>query len=312
MNVAKANQHSRDRARRWFLPVFCAAGLAGCVSTEPDTGRADADGITLHTEVQGAGPPVLLIHGFGASTYTWRHVMPALAEDFRVVAVDLKGFGQSPKPRDGRYSILDQVDLIEALIDRLDLQDLTLVGHSYGGGVALLTSLRLLAKDPARLSRLVLIGSAAYEEGTPAFIRLLQIPLLGDLAVRLIPEAWQVKHILRKAYYADDKISDEALRAYTAPLEQPGAKHAALHTARAVRELDLDALNRQFPNISVPTFIVWGRQDEIIPLELGQRLAAAIPDSTLRIVENCGHIPHEEQPDETIALTRGFLLGARP
>jgi len=309
-SYCSAAQGRRTAIRRFVLPLYLMSVLVSCASAELDGSRAGSDAIELHTEVQGSGAPVLLIHGFGASTYTWRHLAPALAQNFRVVAVDLKGFGQSPKPRDGRYSIYDQVDLIEQLIYRLDLKNVIIVGHSYGGGVALLTSLRLIAEDPARLSRLVLIGSAAYEQGTPAFIRLIQVPLLGDLAVRLIPESWQAKWILRRAYYDDDKITEEIARSYSKPLRHAGAKYAVIRTARSLRQLDSAQIAEQFTSISVPTFILWGRHDRIIPLELGQRLAETIPNSSLRIIENCGHIPHEEHPEVTISLIREFLLEA--
>ena len=93
--------------------------------------------VNLYYEEQGKGPPVLLLHGFGASTFTWRHVAPDLAETHRVIAVDLKGFGQSDKPFDERYSVSDQAELLAQLIEDKDLRDLTIVGHSFGGGVAL-------------------------------------------------------------------------------------------------------------------------------------------------------------------------------
>ncbi|MBE3110073.1 MAG: alpha/beta fold hydrolase, partial [Acidobacteria bacterium] len=94
--------------------------------------------VRLFVEEKGEGKPVLLIHGFGASTFTWRGVAPELAQDNHVIAVDLKGFGQSDKPLDERYAASDQAALLAQLIEARDLRDLTLVGHSYGGGIALL------------------------------------------------------------------------------------------------------------------------------------------------------------------------------
>ena len=113
--------------------------------------------VKLYYQEEGSGRPLLLIHGFGASTFTWRRVAPDLARDHRVIAVDLKGFGQSDKPFDSRYSVYDQAELLAQLIEEKDLRDLTLVGHSYGGGIALLLALEADGRLQGRLSRLVLL-----------------------------------------------------------------------------------------------------------------------------------------------------------
>ncbi len=103
----------------------------------------DEPRIDLHVEVSGSGKPVLLIHGFGNSVYVWRHLAPALAQQNRVIAIDLKGFGDSPKPADERYSVYEQARLIRDYVEDNDLKDVTIVGHSLGGGIALVASLYL-------------------------------------------------------------------------------------------------------------------------------------------------------------------------
>ena len=123
--------------------------------------------VNLYYEEQGKGPPVLLLHGFGASTYTWRHITPELARTHRVIAVDFKGFGQSDKPFDERYSVLDQAELIAQLIEDKDLRDLTIVGHSFGGGVALRLALEANTRLGGRIARLVLLDSIAYQQQIP-------------------------------------------------------------------------------------------------------------------------------------------------
>src|SRR5262245_52471382 len=92
--------------------------------------------VKLHYEIHGAGKPVIFLHGFGASTYSWRHLIPSLKTHFKLIMIDLKGFGQSPKPNDNNYSAHDQANLICQFIIQEDLRNVTLVGHSYGGGVA--------------------------------------------------------------------------------------------------------------------------------------------------------------------------------
>jgi pimeloyl-ACP methyl ester carboxylesterase len=143
--------------------------------------------VNLYYEEQGKGPPVLLLHGFGASTFTWRHIAPELAQTHRVIAVDLKGFGQSDKPFDERYSVSDQAELLAQLIEDKDLRDLTIVGHSFGGGVALRLALEANARLQGRISRLVLLDSIAYQQQIPVFFRLLDVPLVSQVGVRMVP-----------------------------------------------------------------------------------------------------------------------------
>src|SRR5919106_720766 len=136
--------------------ILSACGLsAGDVLDGPYArlGPPDAP-VKLYYRDEGSGPPLLLIHGFGASTFTWRYVAPDLARTNRVIAVDLKGFGQSDKPFDERYSVYDQAELLAQLIQEKDLRDLTLVGHSFGGGVALLLALEAKERLAGRISRL--------------------------------------------------------------------------------------------------------------------------------------------------------------
>ena len=143
--------------------------------------------VKLYYEEAGKGPPLLLIHGFGASTYTWRHIAPELAQTHRVIAVDLKGFGQSDKPFDSRYSVFDQAELLAELIEEKDLRNLTLVGHSFGGGVALVLALEANQRLEGRIARLVLLDSIAYPQQIPVFFRLLDVPLVSPLGVRMVP-----------------------------------------------------------------------------------------------------------------------------
>jgi pimeloyl-ACP methyl ester carboxylesterase len=120
----------------------------------------DYHGVKINYYEAGQGPPVILLHGIGACTYTWRYLAPALVADHRVFAIDLKGYGLSDKPEDGKYAMSDQADLVAEFIRTRDLHDLVLVGHSMGGGVTLMTYFKVRQDDPARIKKLVLIDSA--------------------------------------------------------------------------------------------------------------------------------------------------------
>ena len=178
--------------------------------------------------------PLLLIHGFGTSTYTWRRVAPELATNHRVIAVDLKGFGQSDKPMDERYSVFDQAELLAQLIEDRNLRDLTLVGHSFGGGVALLLALEADQRLKGRISRLVLLNTIAYPQNMPVFFRMLNMPFFSHVGVRMVPPAVQTRVALKIAYHDDSKIDDSEVEVYAGPLKTAAGKHAMIQSARQI------------------------------------------------------------------------------
>ena len=265
--------------------------------------------VKLYYSEEGKGPPLLLIHGFGASTFTWRFVAPELAKDHRVIAVDLKGFGQSDKPFDGRYSVYDQAELLAQLIEDKDLRDLTLVGHSFGGGVALLLALEANQRLDGRITRLVLLDSIAYPQNIPVFFRLLDVPLVSQLGVRMVPPLVQTRVALQIAYFDDSKIDPEEVELYAAPLKTAAGKHAIIHSARQIVPEDIAELSERYKTIELPTLILWCDHDRSVPLEVGIKLRRTLTNSTLRLVEDCGHMPQEEQPASTLALIKGFIGG---
>jgi|SRR5882724_6639774 len=268
-----------------------------------------ASPIKLYHETYGAGDPLLCIHGFGASLYSWRNFIGPLAKDYRLILIDLKGCGKSPKPLDTKYSTQDHADLLCQFILEHDLRNLTLIGNSFGGALSLLLSIVLAdAGEAARLKSLILIDAGAYKEYVPAYLKLLSVPLI-NLGVYLVPSRFAVRAILRKAYYDPSKITEEQIAAYTAPIAAPGGKHALRETGKQLLPPNFDELIKRYKDIRVPTLIIWGRQDRIIPLKVGELLDRDIANSTLKIIEECGHAPQEEKPEETVPLVLEFLQG---
>ena len=265
--------------------------------------------VKLYTVERGEGPTVLLIHGFGTNTFTWRHITPGLAMDHRVIAVDLKGFGQSDKPFDERYSVYDQAELLVQLIEEKDLRDLTLVGHSYGGGIALLLALEADGRLEGRISRLVLLDSIAYPQNIPVFFKMLDVPVVSQMGIRMVPPSVQTRVALQIAYFDDNKITSEEVEAYAAPLKTAAGKHAIIHTARQIVPEDIAELSERYKTMTLPTLILWCDHDRIVPLEVGIKLRRTLPNSTLKLVEECGHMPQEEQPESTLDLIQSFLGG---
>lgn len=265
--------------------------------------------VKLFYQEEGSGRPLLLIHGFGTSTYTWRRVAPELATSHRVIAVDLKGFGQSDKPMDERYSVFDQAELLAQLIEDRNLRDLTLVGHSFGGGVALLLALEADQRLKGRISRLVLLNTLAYPQNMPVFFRMLNMPFFSHVGVRMVPPAVQTRVALKIAYHDDSKIDDSEVEVYAGPLKTAAGKHAIIQSARQIVPEDLDALAERYKSIALPTLILWCDHDRIVPLDVGLKLRRAMPNASLKVVQGCGHMPQEEQPSQTLELMQDFLGG---
>ncbi|HIC54107.1 MAG TPA: alpha/beta hydrolase [Gemmatimonadetes bacterium] len=250
---------------------------------------------------------MLMIHGYGASAFSWRYWAPRLAQRAHVVLVDLKGSGAAPKPDDGEYRPEDQAELLHRLVVQRDLRRLTIVGHSLGGGIALLLALRLQDEDEGRLSRLVLVASAAYEQRLPPFVGLARFRWLGVALFRLFGARLVIEKVLRSIMYDPRAVSAEQVEGYAAPLDDAPARRALIDSALNLVPEEIDALNARFSELAVPALILWGRHDRVVPLWVGERLCEALPKATLHVFEACGHLPAEEIPEESLARLTAFL-----
>jgi pimeloyl-ACP methyl ester carboxylesterase len=208
---------------------------------------------------------------------------------------------------DRKYSVADQAALICRFIRQHNLTNLTLIGHSFGGGVALLTSVYFTTQTPQRLQRLILIDSAAYPQSLPFFIKLPSIPLVRNLVFAFTSNEFLVRSSLKQAFYDDTKIEPSAVSTYAEPLNTPNGRHALIEVTKQLANLELGDMEEKFREIDIPTLIIWGQYDTVTPLSIGQRLEKAIPQSRLVVLEDCGHIPHEEAPQRTLATIQEFL-----
>ena len=273
--------------------------------------------LPLHVETAGREPgdgvPVfLLLHGFGASSFTWRSWVSELSARGHVVLVDMKGFGAAPKPDDGRYQPTVQAELVHRLIAQRDLRRVTLCGHSLGGGVSLLTAIRLLDESrergtPQRLERLVIVSGAAYRQRLPPFVAMARRPRLSAGLLGLLGPRRVIRYVLRTIVHDAEAVTSMQVEGYADPLRTKAARRALLWAAAQIVPPDLDDLAARFPEIDVPTLLLWGRQDRVVPLWVGERLAQELSRAELHVMEDCGHLPQEEHPQATLDLVRTFL-----
>ena len=252
-------------------------------------------------------PPIVFLHGFAGNQSSWREWIGDFARDHRVFTLDLKGFGEAPKPRDGRYAPSDHAVEVARFLAARDLTDVTLVGHSLGGGVALLVALAELEAPTPRLSRLAVLAGPAFPQKIPPFISMARVPLLGPVALHLIPPRRIIAAALRSIVYDPSRVTEQQITNYAEPLGGPGGRYGLLHTARQLVPEDLDLVVDRYPLLGLPTLLLWGRQDRVVPLGVAQRLRDLLPDARLVVLDPCGHLLPEEESAKGVSALRSFL-----
>lgn len=262
--------------------------------------------LTVYAEEMGRGPPILFLHGLGGSSYSWRHVAPKLAATHRVIGLDLRGFGRSDKPFDTLYSPAHHAAVVRAFIEATGLQRITLVGHSYGGMIALHLALdRRL--EPSRIARLVLMNAPAFPQPFSSGVEFLRRPVLPYLTLHLLPPELTALVALMMENTGFARYTDKDVSIYADPLTAPGGPHALIETALQIVPANLHHLIARYPTITKPTLAIWCREDQVVPLTTGLRLARAIPRARLAVLDGCDHMPTEQVPDAVVAELRRHL-----
>jgi pimeloyl-ACP methyl ester carboxylesterase len=264
--------------------------------------------VSLYFEEQGQGEPVLLLHGLGESTFTWHDILPGLAERHRVIALDLKGFGRSDKPDDGAYSADDQAALVARFIVEKDLEGVTLIGHSFGGAVALRTALVENIEGTDRVKGVAVISSPGLPGSTARHLDLVKTPVVPDTLASALPAEALARLLLFEAMGRKREVREEDIEGYAAPYRDPAALKPFFATARAiVTEGGREAVARRYKALKLPVLAVWCRKDPIVPLRAGRRLVSTLPNARLVVLEGCHHLPQHEQPQKLLKVLGTFL-----
>lgn len=264
--------------------------------------------------LEGGGPAILLIHGIGDSSVTWRPVIPGLARDHTVIAPDLLGHGASDKPR-ADYSVAGYANAMRDLLSVLGVDRATVIGHSLGGGVAM----QFAYQYPERCERLVLVSTGGISREVNPLLRAasapnadLLLPLLGLEPVRF---AVRLAFGALARFQTDfGRDAEHFLRVFDA-LPNASTRRAFVRTLRAVvdwRGQVITMLDRSYLMRGKPTLLVWGAMDPIIPHVHAVKAQAAMPWSRLVTFENAGHFPHRTDPDRFFSVLRDFLSTAAP
>ena len=283
--------------------------------TYPPQTLADADsqfleiqGLTLHVKTRGQGEPVfVLLHGFGASLYSWDAIMDPLSKLGRVIAFDRPAFGLSERPLDWEgqnpYSPESQTELVLGLMEHLNVDQAIMVGNSAGGTIAAQVALAY----PERVAALVLVDPAVYTGGgAPGWIRPLlstpQMRRIGPLFVRQIERRGD--ELLTTAWHNPDNLTQEQIALYKKPLLVENWDKALWEFTLASRASNLP---ERLQDITLPVLVITGDDDRIVPTADSIRLAGELPNARLVVIENAGHVPHEERPEAFMNAVQEFL-----
>jgi pimeloyl-ACP methyl ester carboxylesterase len=263
----------------------------------------------LHVERMGSGdPPVVLVHGFGASNHFWRHWIPGLAERHAVHAVELMGFGSAATPPGGDYSPRAQAGHLAELLRRLPGGPPVLVGHSLGGSIVLLAALRLADEGGAvPLSGLVLISAAAFSQRLPRFLGLARRRGLGELFLVAAPPGWALRAGIRTIVARKEMVTGELVEGYRTPLLRRDRRRAILRAARQIVPEEAAELVERYPELDLPTLVLWGEEDPVIPPASASRLEQLLPRARRVMLSGVGHLPPEEDPRASLHAVLEFL-----
>ena len=274
-------------------------------ATPPST-FIDIDGMQVHLRDQGPRnelTPIVLIHGTSASLHTWDGWTDALAAQRRVIRFDLPAFGLTGPAPDNDYSIERYADFTLKVMDALGVERAALAGNSLGGQIAMETALQA----PARAAALVLVDSGGYPfeaQSMPIGFKIAQIPAFAPLMNRLLPRS-MIESSVESVYGDPSKITPELVDRYYELTLREGNRAALVKRFQNVFARD-DARQRA-KTISVPTLIIWGDQDRLIPPQISEQMHEDIAGSELARFAELGHVPHEEDPGATVNVTAAFL-----
>jgi len=265
----------------------------------------DIAGMQIHLRDEGPKEdplPILLIHGTSASLHTWNGWTQALTTQRRVIRFDLPAFGLTGPEPNSNYTIEHYAKVVTSVMDALGVEKAILAGNSLGGYIAWATTVLY----PKRVEKLALVDASGYPydpESVPIGFKVSQNPLMRTLLKDFIPKAL-VRSSLRNVYGNPDLVTDELVQRYYELATRDGNR-------KALRERFIQTipgpLTKRLSEISVPTLIMWGGKDKLIPPKFAQQFKQDIPNSQIVMFDELGHVPHEENPQKTVASFKAFI-----
>ncbi len=252
----------------------------------------------------GQGPTLILLHGITTYSFIWRQLIPALSEQFDVLAIDLLGCGASDKPRGIDYSIKAQADLVKQLLEALKIDKVHLVAHDIGGGVGPIMSVDY----PKLVQSLVLINSVAYDYWPVQPITTMRIPFIRQLAMATLDFGF-FKAIVKRGIFHKDKLTPELMDLFWKPLLSQEGRQGFLQLAKCINNKLLLDISEQLKKLTIPVLIIRGEADPYLTSDIAERLNLEIPHSRLERIPTGSHYLQEDEPEKLVSLIKDFING---
>ena len=261
-----------------------------------------AAGWRIHYTVQGEGSPVILIHGFLDSLKTWRRNAAVLAQHHKVYAIDVLGFGSSERVRDPIYTLRQQAGFLNEFFQAQNIDKAAVIGHSMGGALAL----QFAYDFPDSVHKLVLIAPATYIYNSLPRNGFRTVPRPITRGVLGIYEMMQGSRAnpVRFAYGDPERITDDSIQIRNEMMHVRGQHDALISMSKSKREANVP---EELHKVDVPTLIVWGKKDRVVPIRDAQKHFSNMPNARLEWIDTAGHLPHEEEPQRVNELVQDFL-----
>jgi pimeloyl-ACP methyl ester carboxylesterase len=271
----------------------------------PPSQWLDVRAIRVHLRDEGPRDdplPIMLLHGTSSSLHTWDGWAAELSKTRRVIRYDLPGFGLTGPSEHHDYQVQSHAATVRAVMDELKISRVILGGNSLGGHIALVTALQ----TPERVAKLILVDAAGYPlapQSIPIGFRLSVSPVFQTIARVTLPRS-VVEDSVKNVYGDPSRVTPELVDRYYELTLREGNRQALSERLRWVRG---DAVTHQIPLVSMPTLILWGEKDRLIPLEAGKRFARDIKGSELVVFDGLGHVPQEEDSARTVQAVQKFI-----
>lgn len=265
----------------------------------------EVDGTSIHYCMEGSGPTLVLLHGIVASLHTWDGWVKALGAHYRILRLDLPGFGLSEPLAHDKYTPEYTVKLFERIRIQLGIESFYLAGNSLGGFL----SWYYAAAQPKRVEKLILIDPIAYSQRLPLAIGLVTLPLVGEIA-RFLSPRFIVERNVRGVFGNPHWVSSELVDRYHELLARGENRLAMLRVLRQIKRYNKDpAFTVPIRGIRCPTLLMWGERDRWVPPALIELWKRDLPDASVKLYAGVGHVPMEEIPVQTALDAHRFLSG---
>ena len=264
----------------------------------------EIEGMQVHYRDEGKGTPIVLIHGTASSLHTWDSWTKELTKTHRVIRLDLPAFGLTGANTTADYSIKSYTSFLHKFLNKIYLNKFYLVGNSLGGNIAW----NYTAEHPEKIEKLILVDASGLPTNKPQpwIFKMAKTPVLNTLFLYVTPKM-VIKDNMEQVYADDSKITDELITRYHKLALRTGNRRAFIDRAKTDFKLGEKANYNKLKSIKTPTLLIWGAKDLWIPLNNGKRMDSILPNSKLVILENSGHVPMEENPEESLIILKEFL-----